>query len=118
MLGLLLRNWRIVATVLSVAIALGGVGGLLLKIKHDAYQDGFERARIECAAEKKAMEEANKKAIDEASKRLADLTKELELKEATLDDYIMLLDRDADEEPDSSLGCLPIGSVRRLQAIR
>lgn len=109
--------WRL-ATVASVLLAVtGAIGGLYLKIRHDAYQDGYQRARLECETEKHAMEEANKKAIAEAEKKLAEITKELELKEATLDDYIMLLEIDADEEPGATDVCLYAPSVRRLQAI-
>jgi hypothetical protein len=110
--------WRL-ATVAGIVLALAGtVGGIYLKIRHDAYQDGYSDAAAKCEAEKRAMEDANKKAIAEAEKKLAEAIKEIELKEATLDDYIMLLDREADEEPGSAEHCLPLGSVRRLQAIQ
>jgi hypothetical protein len=110
--------WRL-ATVAGIVLALAGtVGGIYLKIRHDAYQDGYSKARTECEAEKRAMEEANKKAIAEAEKKLAEAIKEIELKEATLDDYIMLLDREADEEPGSGDACLSHSSVRRLSAIQ
>jgi hypothetical protein len=110
--------WRL-ATVAGIVLALAGtVGGIYLKIRHDAYQDGYSDAAAKCEAEKRAMEEANKKAIAEAEKKLAEAIKEIELKEATLDDYIMLLDREADEEPVSGDACLSHSSVRRLSAIQ
>lgn len=109
--------WRLITILGLVASLAGAVGGVYAYVRHQGYVDGYADAAATCEAEKRAMEDANKKAIDEAAEKLAAAERELMEKEATLDDYIMLLDRDADEEPGSGELCLPVGSVRRLSAI-
>lgn len=118
MLAALPLAWRLGIAVATLLAVLGGVGGLYLKIRHDAYQDGYATASAECEAAKRKMEEANRKAISEAEKKLLAAEQELIQKETQIDDLLMALDHAADEEPGGSEHCLPVGSVRRLQAIQ
>lgn len=121
-MGFLIRNWRLIASVVSIAVLLGGAGGVYLKIKHDAFVEGhdagYAEASAKCAAEKKAMEEANKKAIDEAAKKLAEAERELASVEVKLEDYMNALDLLADQGDDAGGLCLYAPSVRRLSAIQ
>lgn len=117
MLAALPLAWRLALAGGLLLAVIGGVGGLYLKIRHDAYQDGYQKARVECAAEKAAMDAANKKAIAEAEKKLAEAERELAEVELKLEDYINALDLLADADPDAGRCGLGAPSVRRLQAI-
>jgi uncharacterized membrane protein len=110
--------WRLITVVSVLAALLGAVGGLYAYVKHQGYVEGYSDASAKCEAEKRAMEDANKKAIDKAAEKLAEAERELMEKEATLDDYIMLLDREADQADGAGDICLFAPSVRRLSAVQ
>jgi hypothetical protein len=109
-------------TVIGIVVMLAGAGGYILKVKHDAYQDGRQRgyaeATAKCEKEKLAMELANQKAISDAGKVLIEKERELVSIELRLDDYINAIDLLADAEPGATDQCLSPSAVRRLNAIR
>jgi hypothetical protein len=109
-------------TVIGIVVMLMGAGGYILKVKHDAYQDGYQRGNAEatakCEKEKLAMELANQKAISDAEKKLLESERELASIELKLEDYINALDLMADEADGADDVCLYAPSVRRLEAIR
>jgi hypothetical protein len=122
MLAALPLAWRLGLAATLLLTVLGGVGGIYLKIRHDAYQDGYQRGNAEatakCEKEKLAMELANQKAISDAEKKLLESERELASIELKLEDYINALDLMADEADGADDVCLYAPSVRRLEAIR
>jgi hypothetical protein len=109
-------------TVIGIVVMLAGAGGYILKVKHDAYQDGRQRgyaeATAKCEKEKLAMELANQKAISDAGKVLIEKERELIEQETRIDDLQLALDLAADADPDAAHCGLGAPSVRRLQALR
>lgn len=122
MIAFVLRNWRVLASIVSIIALLGGAGIWIEKIKADAYAAGYQQgtfdATAKCEAEKRAMEDANKKAIDEAAKKLAEAEREITEKETKLDDLLKALDLAADEAEGASDLCLSAAASGRLSAIR
>lgn len=120
-MAFVLRNWRLIASVIGIVAMLGGVGGIYLKIKHDAYQDGHQRGTAEatakCEKEKLAMELANQKAISDAGKVLIEKERELIEQETRIDDLQTALDLAADADPGADSCGIGVDSVRRLTAI-
>lgn len=121
MLNFLPIEWRVGLAVGGLLAILGGLGGAFAYVHHQAhaegYRDGYAKASTECAAERKAMEDANRKAISDAQKKLDDAEHQLMLKELQLDDYVKAEDLLADKAPDSGDICLSADRVQRLSAI-
>jgi uncharacterized membrane protein len=110
--------WRLISILGLVAALCGAVGGVYAYVRHQGYVDGYADAAAKCAADKRAMEEANRKAISDAEQKLDAARKQLELKDAQLDDYLKALDLAADQDADAARVCLNDDSVRRLDAIQ
>lgn len=113
-----LKYWRVIASIVGVVALLGGAGLWIEKVKHDAYTQGYDKARAECEAEKAAQEAANRRAMEEATKALDTLNQKLELKELQVDDILKGIDLAADAAPDAGLCGLDVDGVRRLGTIQ
>jgi uncharacterized protein HemX len=113
-----LKYWRVIAAVVGIVGLLGGAGIYVAKIKHDAYQSGYEAARAKCEQEKAAQEAANRKVMEEATKALDTLQRQLELKQLQVDDVLKAIDLAADADPNGGTCGLDVGSVRRIGAIQ
>lgn len=116
-LAILIRYWRPILALVSVAVMFGGLAAWIATVKHDAYVAG--RAAGDAACEKKMhdLEAANKKVTDEAAKKLDELANQLELKDLQVDDILKGIDLAADAAPDATSCGLDADSLRRLNAI-
>jgi uncharacterized protein HemX len=118
MLAALPLAWRLGIAAATILALLGSVGGIYLKIRADAYREGYSTASAECEADKREMEEANEKAIAEAKKKLLEAEKELVSQETRIDELLTEIDHAADADPDAGTCGLGIDGVRRLQNIK
>jgi hypothetical protein len=110
--------WRLASFLGLVAVVLGGIGGLYGYVHHQGYVAGYSDASEKYEKAEQAMVVANQKAADEAAKALAEAQIQLQIKEATLDDYVKALDIAASQDPHGAELGLGVDSLRRLNAIK
>lgn len=116
-IAFLLGNWRLLAGAAAVLVVMGGLRVAYLNVRHEGYVEGFGVAHQQCEDDKAKQETANQNAINAAAEKLAELQKNLDLKDAENEKYLAALDQAADAGPGSTDACLDADSVRRLSAV-
>lgn len=112
--GAIPAAWRAWITIALVLAVVGTIGGAYLYVRHQAYQDGYGAASAACERQKQEQAEANRAAISEAEKNLREQAVALSRKNMEMDHAIEALSAAAAADPNGSLECLSVDSMRRL----
>jgi hypothetical protein len=110
--------WNLRAGVAVFLVAAATLGALYLQIRHDAFNEGYDKATLRWELELARVKAANLKVVEDAQfVYRADLDL-LELTKDKINDTLIDQAAEAARDPGADTGGIGADSVRRLNAIR